>query len=339
MVNFPHSNYRELREFFTAAATGPGRALIAVGDFGRAEMIKTGWTAAWLTLLLVTALAAPGALRAAPGLMAKSSQDTKPWAKGSPDSKCTETTSNGCIDWDQGYAVGVGFGKGPNRMVAERVAQLMAQRNLLEMIKGVNLNSSTTIQGSSLGNDLIQTRISGKLQGLTPVDKTRFYSDGSIGVKFKASLYAMVPQEAYLGPPAPTRQLEPPSGPVADSPLALSLDSGQAFTGLIIDARGTAVKPAMSPKVFDPEGREVYGSAYVSREFATRQGMVGYVKTVSAARESDRVKGTPALIKALRAQGAQQADLVISRADADALRALSRRQTFLREARVMIVLD
>lgn len=289
-----------------------------------------------ITSCLLPALMA-GSVSAQTGraFMAASSNDTRSWAKGSPDSKCLETTSTGCIDWNKGYAIGVGFGKGPNRMMAERIAQLIAQRNLLEIIKGVNLNSSTTVKNSALESDIIRTQISGRLQGLVPVDKTRFYSDGSIGVKYKASLFAIVPEKAYRARSGPPKELEAPREPAAGS----SLNSNAAYTGLIIDARGTGVRPAMSPKVFDPRGREVYGSAYVSREFATSQGMMGYVKSLDAARETDRVKGNPAVIKALAAKGANKADLVISQADADALRVMSRQQTFLKESRVMVVLD
>ncbi|MEE8435123.1 MAG: hypothetical protein V3S64_10090 [bacterium] len=285
--------------------------------------------------LLMALMAAPAAGQGDKRLMAVSSSDAPPWAKGSADSKCLETTKTGCIDWSRGYAIGVGFGQGPNRMMAERIAQLIAQRNLLEIIKGVNLNSSTTVKNSALESDIIRTQISGRLQGLVPVDKTRFYSDGSIGVKYKASLFAMVPEKAYRAKRDEPKELEVPQAPAAGS----ALNSGAAYTGLIIDARGTGVRPAMSPKVFDPRGREVYGSAYVSREFATSQGMMGYVKSIRAARGTDRVKGNPALIKALEAKGANKADLVISQADADALRAMSKQQTFLKESRVMVVLD
>jgi len=37
------------------------------------------------------------------------------------------------------------------------------------------------------------------------------------------------------------------------------------FSGLIIDCRGLHVKPALAPKIVDEEGREIYGSAYVTR--------------------------------------------------------------------------
>jgi hypothetical protein len=95
----------------------------------------------------------------------------------------------------------------------------------------------------------------------------------------------------------------------------------------------------MSPKVYDPQDREVYGSAYVSREFAVSQGMVGYAKSLDQAAQSDRVKGNPAVVKAQEAKGANKADVVLAQSDADALRTLAQQQTFLREARVMIVLD
>ncbi|MEE8555720.1 MAG: hypothetical protein V3T00_07655, partial [bacterium] len=117
------------------------------------------------------------------------------------------------------------------------------------------------------------------------------------------------------------------------------IDTGRAYTGLIIDARGTGVLPAMSPKVLDPEGREIYGSAYVSREHAVAQGIVGYAKDVDAARQNDRVQGNPLVIKALESKGANKSDLVISESDADALREIAQTQNFMRQTRVMIVLD
>jgi hypothetical protein len=67
--------------------------------------------------------------------------------------------------------------------------------------------------------------------------------------------------------------------------------------------------------------------------------MVGYAKSMEQARQSDRVQGNPAVVKAVEAKGANKADLVLSQADADALRTLAQQQTFLREARVMVVLD
>ena len=259
------------------------------------------------------------------------------------DPRCTQPNEQACVDWTNGLAIAIGTGApatwaksaAQKNLRATRAARLDASRNLLELVKGINLTASTSVQGAMVGNDTIQSSIQGRLHGIRPVEKPRYFSDGSVQLKLEARLREIIPEELYAAPQGPPQLLGAPTGSSAGSALA----GGSAYTGLIINAQGTDVRPAMSPKVFDEQGREVYGSAYVSREFALSQGMVGYVKSVEAASQTDRVKGNPALIRALKSSGANQADLVISQADADALRTMSQQQTFMREARVMIVLD
>ncbi len=263
-------------------------------------------------------------------------------AQGTIDERCTQQGQQACVDWTNGLAIAIGTGApatwartpAQKNISATRAARLDAARNLLELIKGINLTASTNIQGAMVASDTVSSSIQGRLHGIRPAERPRYFSDGSVQVKLEATLRQVVPQELYAGSGEPQ-----PIGAPLGSPAGSPLSTEAAYTGLIIDARGTGVQPAMAPKVFDPQEREVYGSAYVSREFATSQGMIGYAKSVEAARQTDRVQGNPAVIKAMEARGANKADLVISQADADALRALAQGQTFLREARVMIVLD
>ncbi len=269
------------------------------------------------------------------------------WAQGnqqgSIDARCTQPSEQACVDWNNGLAIAVGTGApatwaktaAQKNISATRAARLDAARNLMELIKGVHLNTATDIQGAMVANDTVQTSIQGRLFGIRPAERPRYFSDGSVQVKLEARLREIIPEGLYLDSQGPPRELGGPLGSPAGSPL----NTSQAYTGLIIDARGTGIQPAVAPKVYDPQEREVYGSAYVSREFAVSQGMVGYVKSIEAASATDRVRGNPAVIKAEQAVGANKADVVISQADADALRAIAQQQTFLREARVMIVLD
>ena len=111
------------------------------------------------------------------------------------------------------------------------------------------------------------------------------------------------------------------------------------FTGLLIDARGTEISPALSPKVLNEDGDVIYGFADVDRQFSLEQGMMGYLKDPQAARSNERIKDRPFEIKALHSSGKNNADLVISNADGVRLRQMNREQSFLREARVMVVLD
>jgi hypothetical protein len=264
-------------------------------------------------------------------------------AQTSIDSRCTQPGQQACVDWTSGLAIALGTGapaswaRSPaeKNISATRAARLDAARNLLELVKGVNLTTASTIEGAMVASDTISTSIQGRLNGIRPVGDPRYFSDGSVQIRLEARLQEIVPEDLYLQNSGPPRPIEGPVSLV--STTAVSTDA--AYTGLIIDARGTGVQPAMAPKLYDPQEREVYGSAYVSREFATSQGMVGYSKSIEAAAQTDRVKGNPAIVKATEAKGANKADLVLSQADADTLRGIAQRQTFLREARVMIVLD
>ena len=271
------------------------------------------------------------------------------WSQQSLDARCTQPGETSCIDWNAGIAIALGTGApaawaknaAQKNISASRAARLDAARNLLELIKGINVSSSTTMQQAMVSNDTVQTQIEGKLHSIRMVGQPKYFSDGSIRVKLETALREIIPQDLVLGISAgPPRLLEAPSSqPLRGGAPGGGLNPQQSYTGLVIDARGTGVVPALSPKVFDQQGREVYGSAFVSREFAISQGMVGYVKTVEAAVKTDRVAGNPAVIKAIEAKGANQSDLVISQKDADSLRAIAQTQKFLQESRVMVVLD
>ena len=255
---------------------------------------------------------------------------------------CTTPNDRACVDWNKGVAYAVGIGAPPpgagaaSNPLARRAARIDGARNLLELIQGVNLDSTTSLKNAMAQSDTVTVNMNGVLQSLREVGQPKYFSDRTVQIKVSASLRAVVPAELVYGDSggAP-RMLEAPGS----VPVGGMVNPAVSYSGLIIDARGTGVLPAMAPKVFDPDGREVYGSAYVSREWAVTQGVVGYVKTIEAARADDRVKGSPATVKAVEAKGANKADLVISKTDADTIRAIAQRQNFLSEGRVMVVLD
>jgi hypothetical protein len=139
-------------------------------------------------------------------------------------------------------------------------------------------------------------------------------------------------------PVPPGVQLVNP-GTGAGGQVMTGTPAGGAFTGLLIDAKGLGVMPAMAPKVVDENGNEVYGSKYVSRDYAVKQGMMGYDKDVNAARNNPRVANNPLIIKGLKAGGTNQTDIVVSNADAQRIHAAAQTQNFLDKCRAMTILD
>lgn len=109
------------------------------------------------------------------------------------------------------------------------------------------------------------------------------------------------------------------------------------YTGLIFDAQNLTFTPSASVKILDEDGREVYGSAYVSKEWAEKQGIVSYVKDLAQAKANQRVAGNPLVIKAIKGTGPNNKDLVISNDDARRVRDLAKNLNFLDAAKVVII--
>lgn len=259
----------------------------------------------------------------------------------------------GNINWSQGIitAVGIGsppekyYGKPQARPMALRAAQLVAYRNLLEVISGVRIDSTTVVRDSMVESDLIRSQVNGMVKG-TQVVKKEYLSDGTVEVTLAMSLRGGFSQlilpkdiqqvpEIKTIPPAPPTPSQEPMTPEPMTPMP----TPSVYTGLVVDAHGMDARPAMSPKILDENGQEVYGSGYVSREYAVQQGMTGYAKDLATAQANPRVTNEPLTVKGLRTEGPGKSNLVISNADAAKIRSASENLSFLKKCRVVIVLD
>lgn len=288
-----------------------------------------------------------------------------------------QKTDKGSIDWLSGEVQAKGIGAPPPdavnaaqaRAMALRAATVIARRNLLELLEGVQIDSSTTVQNYMVNDDTVVTRVRGHLQQAVVTD-TAYMSDGSVEVGVQVSLRGklsrtLLPQRSAppvnqpsqdSGPaevsPSATQPTPRPSRPAIPGGPAVASNSGEAFSGtstgalssgdysgLIVDARGLGVRPAMSPRILDEKGNEVYGSSFVGREYAIQQGMAGYAKSPEQAAESDRVEGRPLQIKAKDVSGQAKTDIIVSNEDAQRIRAAAANSEILKQCRVMIVLD
>lgn len=259
-----------------------------------------------------------------------------------------EQIGNGSVNWTKGVvqAKGIGtppekyYGKPQARPLALRAAKLDALRNLLEATKGVRISSTTTVKDFVISSDIIMSQVQGMVKGAQIVHQ-EYMSDGTVEVTMQMSLMGgfaqlILPMEIKQVEsvrPVPPVHKEPIAEPSAPKPVS------EVFTGMVIDARGINARPAMAPKVLNENGEEVYGSAYVSREFAVQQGMSGYAKDLTAAQSNPRVTNSPLTVKGLRTEGHGRSDIVISNADASRLRSASEHLAFLKKCRVMIVVD
>jgi len=246
--------------------------------------------------------------------------------------------SLGTVDWGSRTVTAVGIGApNPNmpeatyRPMAIQAARNVALRNALELIKGLQMTSSTTVENFMVTSDVIRTSVDGYIRKFS-TSEPRFMSDKTIEIT------VTIPLDNDLAATVlPNTVTQVPTATVVSQ---VSPSSAPGYTGLVIDARGTGAIPALIPKIVDEDGKEVYGSAYVSRDWAIKWGMAGYAKTPEqAATFKDRVGAQPGMIKALRATGASRCDIVISNQDALNVRAAAKGSKFFSDCRVIIVVD
>ena len=256
-----------------------------------------------------------------------------------------EQMASGSINWSTATILSKGIGAPPQkaygkpqaRPLALRAAQMDAMRNILEALRGVRIDSTTVVRNFATESDVILAKAEGMVKGAKVVHQ-EYMSDGTVEVTVEMSLLGGFSQ---LILPSEIKQVETvlPVQGAKTSKTAASTPDSRPFTGLIVDARGLKVKPAMAPKILDENGKEVYGSAYVSREYAVQIGMSGYTKDIKAANLNSRITDNPLAVKGLRANGLGSSNIVISNLDASRIRNASETLSFLKRCRVLIVLD
>lgn len=260
------------------------------------------------------------------------------WTKIIESKVAEQSGEKGIINYEDGYVEAVGVGAPPERYMGKpnarpmalRAAQVDAYRNLLEIVQGVRIDSNTVVRDFMTESDVVRASVEGLVKGAKVMNK-EYLSDGTVEVTVRMNLSGRLSQS--IMPKAFDKQ------PASEPPPAAPAPSGDIFTGLVIDARGLAARPAMSPKVVDENGREVYGSMNVDRQYAIQQGMTGYARDLTAAQSNPRVTNNPVSVKGIRADGPGKCDVVISNADAEKIRASADNLSFLKKCRVMIVLD
>jgi len=263
-------------------------------------------------------------------------------------SDMVDKIGQGSINWSSGYIEAVGIGAPPEKLagkinarpIALRAAQIDAVHNLLEITKGMQVDSATAIKDFTVGSDVIDTQVSGLVKG-AEVIYYQYMPDGRAEVKLRIPLYGNLAQIIM-----PLAMAKPPAAQAlneaAPAPAVKTLESLPAtvvYTGIVIDARGIQARPAISPRIFDENGKEVYGLASVDLEYMAKNGMSGYARELTVAQSNQRVGANPIKIKAVRTSGTGKSDIIISNADAQNIRLSAKSASFLNQCKVMIVLD
>jgi hypothetical protein len=114
---------------------------------------------------------------------------------------------------------------------------------------------------------------------------------------------------------------------------------GAEYTSLLVDCRGLNVNACMSPKLYEEDGDEVYGTMKVSADYAIDTGIVAFPRSMSEAHRSARVGRNPLIVRARYVRDQNRFCPVISDRDAERARAANSDSHFFERTAVLFVVD
>lgn len=169
--------------------------------------------------------------------------------------------------WEKDRVIALGQGVAPDsskgtaggQLLAKRAAMVDLQRNLLEFVQGVRIQSTTTMVDFMV-HDSVVFSVQGAIKG---VQILRSHWDGEI-----YSLWGAIPMKAVRG--AVVQEI-PGLTPKKTVPY-----DGKGFDSLVIDLGAQPFDPSMVISVRSVSGKEVYGVSYVDRDSFVQEGMFKY---------------------------------------------------------------
>ncbi len=233
---------------------------------------------------------------------------------------------NGLMNWTENYIEATGMAVAPTGMkgaqgkaLARRGATLDLQRNLLEFMKGVQIDAQTTMN-DFMAEDRVRSEISGIIKN---VEVMRGEWDGEAYTV--TGRIKLPPVRAVVAPKIPVDKTYKEPKPKK---------SAGRYTGLVIDARHLPLVPSMSFRVLDESGKPVYGMEFVDYDRFLQSGLCAYYNNINYAKGEVHVAGNPIVAKALKLKNGN-VDIVVSNAVAAKVRGSS--YDFRKDCKVIVV--
>ncbi len=204
-----------------------------------------------------------------------------------------QTLPDGTVSWYEGWIqtravvpLATGVPKAQAQTDARRVALMKAQAAALRIAMKVPMDAERRLEEF----EALKVRVQGVVRGGKVLEErlegTRYLLSLEVPISgvngIAAEAYPVVVPE-LAAPPKPPQAgaAAPPAGPkpppLASSPPPPGPKSLSTFASVRVEADEVGAKPALYPKILDPQGQPVYSAATVRPEVARRQTIARYV--------------------------------------------------------------
>lgn len=176
---------------------------------------------------------------------------------------------------------------------------------MLELARKVRVDSTRTVGDLLAADDEIAVRIDDNLS-LWEVYEVRYFTSGSVEIEGALPLQGLL-RPALVRAAGGKERESPPTG---------------STSGLVVDARGLAVSPAVAPRILGPDG-VLYGLEVLTEASASSRSPVVYVTDPADVAASRRAGAQPVFVRAAEVVdgtdlrlGAEDAARVVEKASA-----------------------
>ena len=280
------------------------------------------------------------------------------------------------INWSEGYITCVGeSAQGQSSFAAKLSAKVIAQRNLLEVVKGVRIDSEVSVSDGMIASDVIKSRVEGVIRGVQILsnlydsqkqsaaamvrlrmgkdllgallsDPTqlswnekieRFWRGISLVPSAEAAVYSTTERKTIEKILKELRTQGDASGAAYLESVLGEMDANR-YTGILIDVSEISdFQKAMIVRLVDEGGSEVYPDPIVSRAtLMKRNTSVGFKFGYEDAKQDKRVFDKPLEFKAASVYKNKKSNIVLSPSQLELLRSVD--PTVLRQAKIILVL-
>ncbi len=261
-----------------------------------------------------------------------------PSLRAGEEHQCITPYEHGQVNWSTGRIQATGKASPSEKGITESPdailgkAKLDARRNLINILNRIAFDQES--ETTPPPGDTLMAGIE-KLAMDSAIAEQHFTSDRAMEVTLETKMFGgflqlVLPEE--IGEIPPLKILPP--GEDAPKPSAR-----ERYTGLIIDARGLGIQPAIYPVIVSEQGNEIYSARFISREYAVQGGVCQYACTPTLPLVTEKTGPTPLVIRGLRKGGKSNRLIVISKSDAETIEKTAERHGFMKQCRVVIVLD
>lgn len=257
--------------------------------------------------------------------------------------------AKGSINWNKGAdsdVTAIGISRpDPRGMAMSREAAIMAaQRNLIGIVQGMQINSTTTMRDLIIADDNVNRKISGTLRGAQIIEE-EVTNDGGYYVKMRVPIYGVGESIAAAVIPAlrpsEPQPFNPPNLQTLNPSIVQDVQSAN-YSGVIVDTSGLGITETFSPVIYDINGRAIYGIENLQNDaLIIGEGMVSYSNSINDATAMQRAGSSPLIVKAVSVRGGgnsvNKVNAVISAEDADKILLANEKNHMLDNCAVVFV--